>query len=204
MTVIRTAEELRTVYKAPLERAVLKQMSKLDKHAHAFLQRSPFVLIGSCAEGGRADVSPKGDKPGFVRALDDSTVAIPDRPGNNRLDTYENLLTNPSVGLIFLIPGMNETLRINGQAEICIDPELMKLFEHDGRLPISVMTVKVQEVYLHCAKAFMRSELWNPATFMERSSFPSFGAMLKDHAALEDSAADIDRHLAERYKATLY
>ncbi|MBS9721354.1 pyridoxamine 5'-phosphate oxidase family protein [Tianweitania sp. BSSL-BM11] len=204
MTVIRTAEELRTIYKPPVERAVLKQMSKLDKHAHAFLQRSPFVMIGSCAQSGRADVSPKGDKPGFVRALDDNTVAVPDRPGNNRLDTYENLLTNPNVGLLFMIPGMNETLRINGRAEISIDPELMKLFEHDGRLPLSVMTVKVEEVYLHCAKAFMRSELWNPDSFMERSSFPSFGAMLKDQAGLQDAAADIDRSLAERYKATLY
>ncbi|MBP0437308.1 pyridoxamine 5'-phosphate oxidase family protein [Tianweitania sediminis] len=204
MSVIKTAEELRSVYKAPLERAVLKQMSRLDKHAHAFLQRCPFVMIGSCAEGGRADVSPKGDQPGFVRALDDRTIAIPDRPGNNRLDTYENLLTNPNVGLIFLIPGMDETLRINGRAEIRTDPELLQMFEYDGRLPISVMVVTVEEVYLHCAKAFMRSGLWNPSTFIERSSFPSFGAMLKDQIRLEESAAEIDQNLAERYKATLY
>lgn len=204
MSVIRTVEELRTVYKPPVERAVLKQMPSLDKHAHAFLQRCPFVMIGSCAEGGRADVSPKGDQPGFVRALDDHTIAVPDRPGNNRLDTYENLLTNPQVGLIFLIPGMEETLRINGKAEIRTDQHLLEMFEYDGRLPISVMVVSVEEVYLHCAKAFIRSGLWKPETFIDRSSFPSFGAILKDQIKATESAAEIDRSLAERYKATLY
>lgn len=204
MSTIKTVEELRTVYKAPLERSVLKEMVGLDKHARAFLQRCPFVLIGSCAKGGRADVSPKGDQPGFVHALDDRTVAIPDRPGNNRLDTFENILSNPEVGLIFLIPGMNETLRINGKAEISTDPALLARFEHQGKLPISVMVVRTEEVYLHCAKAFLRSGLWDPSTFIERGSFPSFGAMMKDQIALEETVEELDRHLAERYKATLY
>ena len=204
MSIIKTPEELRSVYKPALDRSVQKEMSSLDKHTKAFLARSPFVLIGSCAEGGRADVSPKGDQPGFVRALDDRTVAIPDRPGNNRLDTYENVLTNPQVGLIFLVPGMNETLRINGRAEIRIDDELKAMFEYQGKLPISVMVVAVEEVYLHCAKAFMRSGLWDASTFMERSSFPSFGAMLKDQISLEETPAEIDRGLEERYRITLY
>jgi len=204
MSIITTPEELRSVYKPALERSVQKEMSSLDKHAKAFLARSPFVLIGSCAEGGRADVSPKGDQPGFVRALDNRTVAIPDRPGNNRLDTYENVLTNPQVGLIFLVPGMNETLRINGRAEIRIDDELKAMFEYQGKLPISVMVVAVEEVYLHCAKAFMRSGLWDASTFIERSSFPSFGAMLKDQISLEETPAEIDRGLEERYRITLY
>ncbi|BDA86507.1 pyridoxamine 5'-phosphate oxidase-like FMN-binding protein [Aureimonas sp. SA4125] len=204
MSTIRTVEELRTVYKAPLERAVLKEMTGLDKHARAFLQRCPFVLIGSCAKGGRADVSPKGDQPGFVHALDDRTIAIPDRPGNNRLDTFENILSNPEVGLIFLIPGMNETLRINGKAEISTDAALLARFEYQRKLPISVMVVRTEEVYLHCAKAFLRSGLWDPSTFIERGSFPSFGAMMKDQIALEETAEELDRHLAERYKATLY
>lgn len=204
MSTIKTVEELRTVYKAPMERAVLKEMVGLDKHARALLERCPFVMIGSCAEGGRADVSPKGDLPGFVHALDDRTVAIPDRPGNNRLDTFENVLSNPQVGLIFLVPGMNETLRINGRAEISTDAELMARFEHRGKLPISVMLVHAEEVYFHCAKAFIRSGLWDPTTFIERGTFPSFGAMMKDQIALEESAAEIDRNLEERYKLTLY
>ncbi|NDW03652.1 pyridoxamine 5'-phosphate oxidase family protein [Jiella pacifica] len=204
MSTIRTVEELRSVYKPALERSIQKEMKALDKHAKAFLAISPFLLIGSSAPGGRADVSPKGDQPGFVHALDDKTIAIPDRPGNNRLDTFENILGNPQVGLIFLVPGMNETLRINGRAELRIDADLLAMFEYQGKLPISVLVVHVEEVYLHCAKAFMRSGLWDPSTFIDRSSFPSFGAMLKDQIALDEPAADIDRNLAERYKVTLY
>ena len=162
------------------------------------------MLIGSSAADGRADVSPKGDRPGFVRALDERTIAIPDRPGNNRLDTLENVLANPAVGLIFLVPGMNETLRINGRAEISTDADLMEMFAHQGKLPLSVMLVHTQEVYVHCAKAFMRSGLWDPSTFIERSSFPSLGTILRDQIALKEEPADIDRDLAEGYKATLY
>lgn len=204
MGAITTIEELRALYGAPGERALKKQMRRLDSHAKAFLARSPFVLIGSAAPGRLPDVSPKGDRPGFAAVLDDETIAIPDRPGNKRLDTYENVLENPAVGLLFLLPGMDETLRINGSAEIRTDAELLTRLAVDGRRPVTALVVKTREVYFHCAKAFMRSALWDPAGLTDRGSMPSLGAMLKDQIGLSGELADIDREMAERYRATLY
>jgi PPOX class probable FMN-dependent enzyme len=152
-------EELRSLYKSPGDGAIRKELKRLDGHSRSFIARSPFVLIGSSDGNGNADVTPKGDRPGFVATLDDTTIAIPDRPGNNRLDTLENILRDPAVGLLFLIPGMNETLRINGEAKITADPILREQLAHDGKPPISVIVVTVKAAFMHCAKAFMRSEL---------------------------------------------
>ncbi|MCE7029176.1 pyridoxamine 5'-phosphate oxidase family protein [Jiella avicenniae] len=204
MSAITTIEDLRGLYGEPHELSIKKEMRRLDAHARRFLERSPFVLIGSSAPGRLPDVSPKGDKPGFALVLDDHRIAIPDRPGNKRLDTFENVIANPMVGLLFLIPGMDETLRINGRAEIHADPELLDRMAVDGKRPISALVVAADEVYFHCAKAFMRSQLWNPDTLIDRKTMPTLGAILKDQIGLADETNAIDQALDRGYRASLY
>ncbi len=204
MQFISSREELRTIYGAPGGRAVQKELRAIDAHSRNFISKSPFVLIGSQDAAGNADVTPKGDKPGFVAVLDDLTLAIPDRPGNNRLDTLENVLVNPAVGLLFFIPGMNETLRVNGEARITADDGMRQRFAVDAKPALSVMVVKVNAVYMHCAKAFMRSQLWNPQSWQPRSAMPTLGQILKDQIALAGEAADTDRALEEAYRKTLW
>ncbi|MEI5681892.1 MULTISPECIES: pyridoxamine 5'-phosphate oxidase family protein [unclassified Mesorhizobium] len=204
MEFIETSEDLRKLYKAPGDGAVRKELRVLDGHSKGFLGKSPFVLIGSSDGEGNADVTPKGDKPGFVEILDDTTIAIPDRPGNNRLDTLENVVRNPAVGLLFLIPNMNETLRINGTARITADNALRERLAVDGRAPISVMVVSIKAVYMHCAKAFMRSELWKPESWHDRATLPTLGQILRDQLALADSADATDKWLDESYKKSMW
>ncbi|RJG43417.1 MULTISPECIES: pyridoxamine 5'-phosphate oxidase family protein [unclassified Mesorhizobium] len=204
MEFIETSEDLRKLYKAPGDGAVRKELRALDGHSKGFLGKSPFVLIGSSDGEGNADVTPKGDKPGFVEILDDTTIAIPDRPGNNRLDTLENVVRNPAVGLLFLIPNMNETLRINGTARITADNTLRERLAVDGRPPISVMVVSIKAVYMHCAKAFMRSELWKPESWHDRATLPTLGQILRDQLALADSADATDKWLDESYKKSMW
>lgn len=206
MDFISTHEELRTVYKTPEPTAgsIRKELKALDGHCRGFIARSPFVLIGSSDGKGNADVTPKGDRPGFAAILDENTIAIPDRPGNNRLDTLENIIVNPAVGLLFLVPGMNETLRINGDARITLDAALRERLAVDGRPPISVVVVSVKAAYMHCAKAFMRSELWKPESWIDRSKLPTLGEILRDQLALTDSAEQTDKWLDETYKQTMW
>lgn len=204
MEFITSREALRTHYRQPGDNAVRKELPALDHHCKAFIARSPFVLIGSSDGAGNGDVTPKGDKPGFVAVLDDNTLAIPDRPGNNRLDTWENILANPAVGLLFLIPGMNETLRVNGTARLTADEGLRGRFAVDGRLPITVLVVAVRAAYMHCAKAFMRSELWKPESWPERASMPTLGEILHDQLALADTAEAVDANLDQAYRKTLW
>ncbi|MBX3569530.1 MAG: pyridoxamine 5'-phosphate oxidase family protein [Rhizobiaceae bacterium] len=204
MDYISTREELRTHYKAVHDLAVRKEMRVFDPHARNFIARSPFVLVGSSDGKGNSDVTPRGDKPGFVALLDDVTLAIPDRPGNNRLDTLENIVANPSVGLLFLIPGMDETLRVNGQARVTVDDGLREQLSVEGRAPQSVVVVKATAIYMHCAKAFMRSDLWKPDSWRPRDEMPTLGRILKDQLALADSVEQSDRRLAESYKATMW
>jgi len=206
MEFVTTREELRTLYKTPEPdaKSIRKELKRLDGHCRSFIARSPFLLIGSSDSAGNSDVSPKGDKPGFVSVLDDTTLAIPDRPGNNRLDTLENILRNPSVGLLFLIPAMDETLRVNGEARISVDAELREKLAVDGKLPVTVTLVTVKAAYMHCAKAFMRSELWKPESWPDRTKLPTLGAILRDQLALAESAGEIDRSLDEAYSRTLW
>lgn len=204
MEFIESREHLRQLYKAPGDGAVRKEMRTLDGHSKGFIGKSPFVLIGSSDHDGNADVTPKGDKPGFVAILDDTTIAIPDRPGNNRLDTLENILRNPAVGLLFLIPGMNETLRINGEARLTTDPALREQLAVDGKAPISVIVVSVKAAYMHCAKAFMRSELWKLETWPDRASLPTLGQILRDQLALADTAEATDKWLDESYRQSMW
>jgi PPOX class probable FMN-dependent enzyme len=204
MEFIATREELRGHYKAPHDPAVKKELRFLDAHCRNFLSSSPFVLIGSQDVAGNADVTPKGDKPGFVAVLDDVTLAIPDRPGNNRLDTFENIVANPAVGLLFLIPGMNETLRVNGEGRITADAGLRESLAVDGKQPSTVLVVKVKAAYMHCAKAFMRSDLWKPDSWPRREDMPTLGAILRDQLALAESVGELDDWLDESYRKSMW
>ena len=206
MDFIASQDELRRIDKTPepTAGAIRKELKKLDGHCRAFIARSPFVLIGSSDGKGNADVTPKGDRPGFATVLDPRTIAIPDRPGNNRLDTLENIVANPAVGLLFLIPGMNETLRVNGEARITVDAALRERLAVEGKPPQSVIVVTVRAAYMHCAKAFMRSELWKPESWPDRGTMPTLGQILRDQMAVDQSASDTDRRLDEAYKQTLW
>jgi PPOX class probable FMN-dependent enzyme len=204
MQFITSRDELRSVYKPASEGSLRKELKALDSHAASFIGRSPFVLIGTTDGKGHADVTPKGDRPGFVAVLDSRTIAIPDRPGNNRLDTLENLLEEPAIGLLFLIPGMDETLRINGKAKITADDSLRARFEVDGKLPQAVIVVTVEATYMHCAKAFMRSQLWHPESWPDRKSLPTLGQILKDQLALDQSAEAMDLWLDDAYANSMW
>ena len=204
MKYIESREELRRVYPAPGDLPLRKELRRLDPHARKFLSLSPFVLIGTQDRDGNADVTPKGDRPGFAQALDDFTIVAPDRPGNNRLDSWENLLVNPSIGMLFVIPGMNETLRVNGEARLTVDDELRHRLAVDGKPAISVLVVKIRAVYLHCAKAFMRSKLWDHEAWPARSEMPTLGEILRDQLALPQNTAELDAALAESYRQTMW
>ena len=169
MSTISTADDLRNCYPQPLERSLSKSLPALDAHMRQFISRSPFLCLGTSSSAG-ADVTPRGDSPGFVQVVDDRTLLIPDWPGNNRLDSLTNIVTNSSVGLLFFIPGVNETLRINGTAELTTDPTTVERWTVDGKHPRSAMRVTVREAYLHCAKALMRSKLWEDDHRIERGN----------------------------------
>ncbi len=189
---IANLEDLRTVYRPPAPRAGLKVLDHLDRHCRRFIALSPFYVISSARSDGRADASPRGDPPGsLAHVLDDRTLLLPDRPGNRQVDTLMNLVERPYVGLLFFVPGFTETLRINGRAEISTDPELLKPLAIKGKLPISVLKVTVEEAFLHCAKALIRSRIWDPAAQVERSCFPTYGQVLADQIAGAD-AREID------------
>jgi PPOX class probable FMN-dependent enzyme len=196
-------EELRELYGPPSERAVKKQLARFDKHCRAFVARSPFLVIASSDPSGRCDASPKGDGPGFVQVLDDQTLLIPDRLGNNRVDTIGNLLAQPGVGLIFFVPGINETLRVNGRARITTDPAVLEPLAVNGKAPRSGVLVDADEIYFHCGKALIRSDLWNPEKHLRRSEFPSLGRILADQIG-GISVEEAERQTAESYKTRLY
>lgn len=174
-------QKLRELYRPPGNLVVQKVLRELDAHCLRFLSLSPFMLIATHGTGG-ADLSPRGDPPGFVNALDPTTLLIPDRPGNNRLDTMENILDNPRVGCLFLVPGLGEILRVNGEADIVSGPGLERL-AHQGRTPVAAIRVRVREALFHCAKAVIRSKLWTPSTYATREDFPPLGAVLADQIA---------------------
>ena len=178
--VITDEQSLRSLFDAQTPLAAQKCLRVLDKHAQTFIRRSPFLCIGTQDLQGKADVSPRGDPVGFVRILDQHTLAIPDRPGNNRLDSLANILANPSVGLLFILPGFDDTLRVNGEASLVKDPELLETMSVDGRTPKLAIVVRVREVFLHCAKAFRRSHLWNPEHFQDRREMPSLSNIILD------------------------
>lgn len=193
---------LRELYGAPGDKAVRKQLARIDKHARHFIGLSPFLVLGTSGADG-ADCSPRGDAPGFVAVIDDHTLLIPDRLGNNRIDSLTNVAINPSVGLIFFVPGINETLRVNGKASITVDEALLAPLAVQDRMPRSGLLVKVEQMYFHCAKALIRSKLWDPETRVERNSFPTLGRVLADQIA-DCDAEESDAFIAESYKTRLY
>ncbi|NQV56473.1 MAG: pyridoxamine 5'-phosphate oxidase family protein [Rhodospirillales bacterium] len=184
---INSVEALREIYAEPSGRAVSKQLSALDAHCRKFISLSPFMVLGTVG-----DVSPKGDHPGFVQVLGDNEILIPDRHGNNRLDSMQNILTNPKVGLLFFIPGVDETLRINGTAEITNDAALLAPMAINNKVPATGLIVHVEEAYLHCAKALKRSKLWDAETRIERSELPSYGEMVTRQVGAD--AEDINQN----------
>ena len=194
---------LRARYPPPLERAVLKTLTRLDSHMRAFIALSPFVCLGTSDASG-ADVTPRGDAPGFVRVSDDTTLLIPDWPGNNRLDSLTNLLSNPCIGLLFLIPGVNETLRVNGEATITDEPSLLASWDVGGKRPRAAVRVTVHEAYLHCGKALIRSRLWDSASQVPRERLPTYGQMLKDQISVRETAQEIQTSVQENYERNLY
>ena len=205
---INDEHKLRGLFPATHTLAALKSQSKLDKHARDFIQRSPFLCIGTQNMDGKADVSPRGDPAGFVHILDDETLAIPDRPGNSRLDSLVNILANPNVGLLFIIPGFDDTLRVNGRASLVTDPALLERMAVNGRAPKVAIVVKVSEIFLHCAKAFRRSHLWSPDHFQDRSEMPSLMKILLDQTigapSDEGEMRKMDDGLEADYKGSMY
>jgi PPOX class probable FMN-dependent enzyme len=202
--VIETVEELRSSYGEPSERAVKKSLARLDRHCRRFIELSPFVVLASAGADGRVDCSPRGDPAGFVAVLDDRTILLPDRRGNNRADSLTNVLENPNVGMLFLIPGVDETLRLNGRATLTTDPTLLEPLAVNGRVPRSGLVVEVEEVFLQCTKALVRSRLWADETRVDRkAALPSFGQMLADHIG-ESDGEKVDREIRARVRESLY
>ncbi|MFN7936490.1 MAG: pyridoxamine 5'-phosphate oxidase family protein [Bryobacteraceae bacterium] len=195
--------ELRGIYGPPMERARIKTLRRLDKHCRRFIELSPFLCLGTSSAAGN-DVTPRGDRPGFVHILDEETLAIPDWPGNNRLDSLQNVVENPNVGLLFLVPGVDESLRVNGVGRISVDAELLGRWEVNGKHPRSVLLVDVKEAFLHCGKALIRSKLWQEDYKVERSALPSYGQMLKDQIEIADTAEEIETSVAQAYREKLY
>jgi PPOX class probable FMN-dependent enzyme len=179
---IETLEELRKNYPEPKPRSLAKQLVRLDKHCRHFISLAPFLVIATAGKDGRVDASPRGGAPGFVRVVDDTTLHLPDALGNNRLDSFTNIVQTGNVGLIFFVPGMDETLRVNGKATLRDDAELLRQFPHERHPPRIVVEIGVEEAYLHCAKALMRSKLWAHDHRIERSAFPSMGQMIRDQS----------------------
>ena len=201
---VDTLDDLREVYAPPADRASLKVLDRLDVHCRDFIALSPFYVIASARADGRADASPRGDPTGsLAHVLDEKTLLLPDRPGNRQVDTLMNLVERPYVGLVFFVPGLNETLRINGRAEISTNPELLEPLAIKGKPPLSVLKVTVEEAFLHCAKALIRSRLWEPDARVERSQFPTYGKVLADQIAGAD-AAEIDAGEEKSARTELY
>jgi PPOX class probable FMN-dependent enzyme len=201
--IVRDEAGLSELYGPPLERSLRKQIDRLDDYCREFIAASPIVIVGTQSDRA-ADNSPRGDIPGFVKVADDCTLLIPDRRGNNRLDTLRNIVRNPSVGLLFLIPGVHETFRVNGAAVVSRDPALAEQFLMQGKLPRTVIVVTVKEAYIHCSRALVRADLWNPAKYAAPRTVPSMGTMLAKHTCGFVDARTFDEEAKTRVPATLY
>ena len=172
--------DLRNVYQPPSPRAAQKVLAHLDVHAQNFIALSPFCILSTANAEGQADGSPRGDQPGFVQVLDDKTLLLPDRPGNNQVDSLQNVVQSPHVGLLFFVPGVNETLRVKGKAEIVTDQALLESTAWKNRVPASGLVITVKEAFLHCGRALLRGRIWDPSVQVDRSAFPTYGEVLAD------------------------
>ncbi len=200
---LKTVADLEAVYGAPNPRSLLKEIDHLNADYRAFVEASPFIVLSSVGAGG-TDASPKGDAPGFVRILNERLLAIPDRPGNNRIDNLRNIVEDGRVSVLFIVPGVGETLRVNGTATISADPELLASFAVQGKLPRSVILVQVQTVYFHCSKALVRSKLWERGAQETKPAVPTAGKILQHISGGAFDGEAYDRELPERLKTTLY
>ena len=203
---ITTLQALRAISKPASERALKKEIPSLDGHAAQFIGLSPFVVIASGGTSGDLDASPRGGEPGFVKVLDAQTLLIPDAPGNNRLDTLENIVSTGQLGLLFMVPGFDETLRVNGRAVLSTDASDLQLFADAQRAPALVIRLAVASAYLHCAKALMRSQLWDASRHPDRTAMPTMGEMLRDQIqAFKGETIEVEPQAAmlERYKQSL-
>ena len=203
---ITTLPALRELYAPVNPRSALKELPQLDGHAKRFISLSPFVIISSYGADGRADTSPRGGDAGFVKVVDRGTLLITDSPGNNRLDTLENIVATKQIGLLFMVPGVDETLRVNGTAVLSTDEAERKLCEDSRRVPKLVIRISVHASYLHCAKALMRSDLWNADKHIDRSQLPSMGEMLRDQVAGKlpaETVFETQEQMLVRYQQTL-
>ena len=200
---IASQTELRETYREPAPRAQQKVLDHIDRHARDFIALSPFCVISSLGADGRQDTSPRGDPPGFVAVLDERTLLIPDRPGNNQVDSLQNVIAHPEVGLLFLVPGMNETLRVSGTAEIITDEALLAPLAIGRKAPPSGLRITVEEAFLHCGRSLIRSRLWEADAQIDRACYPTYGQVLADQIR-GANAAEIDASEAEANRERLY
>jgi len=200
---VRDAAMLAALYGEPGETSIAKEVSFLHPHYRAIVEAAPFAVLATCGAGG-LDASPRGDAPGFVVVQDEHTLLLPDRRGNNRIDSLRNVIEDPRVALLFMVPGVNETLRVNGRAHVSVEPALLARFAVDGKLPRSVLVVAIETVYFQCSRALVRSHLWDSASQRPRSSLPSPGTILSALTQARIDGEAYDRALPERVKASLY
>jgi PPOX class probable FMN-dependent enzyme len=202
--VITTETELREIMGHPTEIVTRKTINYIDEHCRSFIEKSPFITIATSDRNGNFDVSPKGDPAGFVKILSDKVLAIPDRPGNRKADTLSNILQNPNIGLIFLIPGIKETLRVNGEAKIVTDEKVLALLACQDKQPSFAIIVTVKEAFMHCAKCIIRSNLWTKIDDKLERTVPSLAKTLVDHGKLDISYEELDGMIKEDEKTNLY
>lgn len=203
MSIISTVEELEALYGQPGEPSLIKEVDRITPEYRAMIDASPFAVLATSGPEG-LDCSPRGDLPGFVRVHDDRTLMMPDRRGNNRADSLRNIIRDPRVALLFLIPGVDITLRINGSAHLSIAPDLLASFAMEGKPPRSVVVISVDAVYFQCARAIVRSNLWNPESFVDPKSLPSAGQILASLSESRVGGEEYDRALLERVRQTLW
>ena len=201
---ITDQQELRDHFGEPLHIAVAVEKPQLDEHHRRFIEHSPFICIASAGEDGQPAVSPKGDAPGFVKVLDDETLFIPDRPGNNKVEGFVNIVENPRVSLIFFIPGVMETLRVHGNAEIVLGKELLNLGKVGSKLPATATLIKVTKAYMHCGKALIRSKLWNSDRHIAKGVIPPFGQVIKDQSGVPKTQEEVQEIVDQEYQDNLY
>ena len=196
-------ESLRAHFGAMATMVARKVMPRLDRHSRAFIALSPFLVLATADGNGGVDASPRGDAPGFVATRDDTTLVIPDRPGNRRVDSFSNIIRQPGIGLIFFVPGFDETLRVNGTGRIVTDAALLTPLEAQGKVPVTGLLVSISEVFFHCGKALIRSKLWDPSRHVARDSLPSLGRIIAEQTAVM-SAESAERYVATSYRERLY
>jgi PPOX class probable FMN-dependent enzyme len=201
---ITTEKELRDIMGYPTEIVTRKTIKHIDEHCKSFIEKSPFIAIATSDASGNLDVSPKGDPAGFVKILSDKVLAIPDRPGNRKADTLSNIIQNPNIGLIFFIPGIRETLRVNGAAQIVTDSRVLELLSCQGKAPSIAIIVTVKEAFMHCAKCIIRSNLWTKVDDQQERTVPSLGRVLVDHGKLDITYQELDDMIKDDERTNLY